>query len=113
MTETPAANGHRILITEEEIERMTTETPATRDDLIDLVWQAIDDRNDVDVGLHDFAKAAADAIDAAGLAIVPKVATEGMLMAFNHAAVNPFPEGGNGSGINAAIAAGNINEGGG
>ena len=32
MAETPAANGHRILITEEEIERMTSETPAELDE---------------------------------------------------------------------------------
>ena len=39
MTETPAANGHRILITEEEIERMTTETPDEMDERLARVVQ--------------------------------------------------------------------------
>ena len=36
----------------------------TREDLIDTVWAAMDDRNDLDVSMRDLAEAAIDAIGA-------------------------------------------------
>jgi len=42
---------------------MKTKTDV-REDLIDMAWQAIDDRNDLDVSLRQLAEAAVDAIAA-------------------------------------------------
>ncbi len=55
--------------------------PKDRDELVDVMWEGIDNRNDVDVSLHDFAEAALEALEAAGCTVVPNEATEEMQIA--------------------------------
>lgn len=48
----------------------------TREELIDEIWEAMDDANDMGVGLRDFAKAVATRLEKLGLVTVDEEAKQ-------------------------------------